>query len=179
MKAVVVIQIVVVCLVLTLTSIFTVNSGMVRKAELSSIVAVDVENIVKDYFDGKIETANLEGVLIENISEAGHSKIVDLKVTIFCADAEKDIVDVLIEETYVQPNGRPKLVSTRRVYIREVPADSNAVEQYSFVRCISAERFKKEDGTFVEESQGGVKSDSIWRTDDYSAVLENTLMAEK
>ena len=103
----------------------------------------------------------------------------DIKVTVNHANAEQGIVAVLIEITYKQPTGRPRMLSYNRVYIREKPDDANAEDQYSFVRTIDAKHYKTEAGMFIAESNGGLKEDSIWRTALYEAALDSVFLTSE
>lgn len=178
MKLAVVVQIVVLCVVLTVFSIFTIDSVSVRKAELLEILSVDVKNIAEDYFEGSIETADLEGLIQSSITSSAHSKADEINVSVYHASAEQGLVDVLVEVTYTQPNGRPRMLSYKRVYILEKQQDPEAKIQYSFVRNIDASHYKSPTNDFIPESNGGLKEDSIWKTDLYSSLLDSALIAE-
>ena len=172
MKALIVIMTIVLSVFLTITAVFTVDSATVRKAEITSILATDSLAIVEDYFEGNIYASDLRETFIKSFEDSGHSKSTSIDVTVFNADAGRGIVNILVEMTYDQPNGRPRLISYNRVYIREAQSDPDAENQYSFIRTISSEFYKTEDGQFVAEANGGLKSDSIWKTSEYEAILD-------
>lgn len=175
MKSVVTIQIIIITLLLAIFSIFTIDSVSVKKAELQQVVLCDVTDIVDAYFDGDILTENLEAQIKNAIIASAHSNINSLSVSIHYADNNKDVVAFTIEETYKQPNGSYRTISTKRVYIKEVSNDA-AMSPYNFTRNISKEYYKNASDAFVEETNGGLKSDSVWRTAEYASVLDLILV---
>ena len=175
MKTAVVIEITILCLLLSLFTIFTVDSVVARKAELQQIVNTDVTDIVEEYFDGKIETDILAGTIKNAVLESAHSNSISTKVVVPYADSSFDVVSVLIEITYQQPNGSFRTLSSEKVYIRERQLSVDPVPSYSFIRNISQEYYKTATGDFVEASFGGLKNNSIWRSSEYAAVLDSVL----
>ncbi len=178
MKALVVISTVILSVFLTLTTIFTIDSVTVRKAELASIAAVNYSAVVEDFFEGNISSENLRQVITNEFREASHSKFSKIDVTVKRADAEKGVLNFLIEITYAQPNGRPRLISIERVYIKEKNEALPSVEEYSFIRTINANCYKTAGGLFVEETDGGLRENSIWRTPDYEMILDSVFSIE-
>lgn len=175
MKLAMVVEIIVLCVVLTVFSIFTIDSVTVRKAELLETLSVGVSDTVEGYFNGGIETSELQGALVSTVSSSTSGKYLDISVTVFHASSEQGIVDFMLEATYEQPNGRPRTFSYKRVYIREKPSDPEAKVQYSFVRTIDAAHYKTAPDAFCPEEHGGLKADSIWKTDVYQSVLDSVL----
>ena len=179
MKLSVVVEIVVMCCIITILCVFTVGNVMVRRAELQGAMATEVSSLVEDYFDGDFATAELDDKIKMAVVASSNSVSNETKVTVFYADAEMDVVDVLVEVTYTQPNGSSRTLSDRRVYIKDVPAASlgnpAATPSYSFIRNIDAKHFKTSTGAFVSEDDGGVKEDSVWRTDEYASILTSIL----
>lgn len=177
MKLTITIEVILLCIILSIFCIFTVDAVSVRKAELLSILSVDVENIVEDFFEEEIDLGDLPRALQTAVETSLNSESSNINVVIRYANAEQGIADVLIEVTYIQPTGRPRLLSYERVYIVERPNESSEA-QYSFIRTIDAEYYKDADTIlFVAENDGGLKEDSIWRTKDYEQVLDFVLLA--
>lgn len=187
MKALIVITTVILTVVLTVTAIFTIDSITVRKAEMASIVSVDYTKIAEQFFEGSIPHAVLRQKLVEQFESSAHSKATSVEVTVKKADSVRGVLHILLETTYMQPNGRPRLISTERVYIRETQnieteaegeesggEETNEEEnaEYSFIRTIRLEFYKNQYGMFVPEEDGGLKENSIWRTPDYSIILD-------
>ena len=171
MKSVIVIQVIIMCLLLTIFSIFTIDGANVKKAELQQIVACDVTDIVDAYFNGEVSGEQLEGKIKSAILDSAHSTMQKLSVFVDYADSSKGVLSLAIEETYRQPNGSYRTISAQKVYIREKPGSPDA-SAYFFTRNINEEYYKNNAGSFVPESDGGLKADSIWRTPEYSLVLD-------
>ena len=178
MKLTIVIEVILACIILTVVSIFTLDSVTVRKSELTSILATDVQNIVEDFCEGKCTTADLQSDMESAIANGSNTKSSLVSVTVYYADASLGLVDVLVEMEYNQPNGRPRLLSYRRTYIKEAPADPALTGSYSFIRAINKENYKTGAGTFVAAIDGGLNDDSVWRTDEYATVLDTVFAAE-
>ena len=178
MKLTIVVETIIMCAILTVFCIFTVDSVSVRKAEYTSILATEGQRIVENYFEEKLPNRELHQAFQTSFEKLSSSES-DIKITVNYANAELGIVAVLIEITYKQPTGRPRMLSYNRVYIREKPDDANAEDQYSFVRTIDAKHYKTEVGMFVAESNGGLKEDSIWRTALYEAALDSVFLTSE
>ena len=117
MKLTIVIEVVVLCMLLTMFSVFTIDSGMVRKAELLSIMSTDVDAVCQDYFSGKLNDKvslqhELEAALISSIK----SEVSDIDVSIYKADIEQGIIEIVVELTYRQPTGKSKTITMERIY---------------------------------------------------------------
>lgn len=175
MKTAIVIEIIVLCLLLTLFTVFTIDGAVARKAEYQQVINTDVTEIIEEYFDGKIETDSLAGVIKSAITESAHSNSVSTSVVVSYADSSFDVASVLIEITYQQPNGTFRTLSNEKVYIRERQLGLDSDVPYSFIRNINQNYYKTPTGVFIEPSLGGLKSDSIWRTTEYAAVLDAVL----
>lgn len=178
MKLTIVIEVILVCIILTIVSIFTIDSVTVRKAELTSILATDVQDIVEAFCAGKGSAVDLQTDIENAITENSNTASSLVSTTLYYADANLGVVDILIEVEYNQPNGRPRLLSYRRTYIKEMPADPTLEDPYSFIRTINKESYKTGAGLFVPAIDGGLNDDSIWRTNEYAAVLDAVFAAE-
>lgn len=179
MKLAIVVEIIVLCIIITVFSIFTIDSVHIRKAELLSILSTDGQLLIEDFFEGEFLADELQQVLETTIEKSSHSESYDIEVTVRHANAEQGIADILVEVTYIQPTGRPRLISFSRVYIREKQGNPDAEHQYSFIRTINAERYKTPAGLFVAEANGGLKEDSIWRTELYETVLDSVFLTSE
>ena len=178
MKIAVVLYTILACIILTVVSIFTIDTVTVRKAELTSILMTDVQDIVEEFCAGRISAAELQSDIENAIAEESNTASSLVSTTLYYADANYGVVDILIEVEYSQPNGRPRLLSYRRTYIKEMPADPALAGSYSFIRTINKESYKTDAGLFVPAIDGGLNDDSIWRTDEYAAVLDAVFAAE-
>ena len=83
MRLAITIQIVLLCIIFTIISIFTVDAVTVRKAELTSVMAIDVTNTVKSFFEGDIAGEALEDELTSAVENAVASEYMDISVTVF------------------------------------------------------------------------------------------------
>ena len=172
MKSVVVIQIIAVCMIFTIFSILTLDGLNVRRAEIQQVVLCEMAEVVDKYFRGEIPELQLEETIKNSTINAIHSKADTIEVYVYYANAMYGIIHVRVEEVYTQPNGSQRMLSCEKVFIREAPRNG-AVDSYSFTRSISREYYKNADGTFVSQVNGGLRDDSIWKTPEYSAILDS------
>ena len=117
MKLTILVEVLVLCLMLTLFTVFTLDSASYRKAELLSIMSTDVNTVCNDYFAGEITSVvelqkELESSIISSI--AGETQDVD--VAIYKADKEQGIIEIVVELTYRQPTGKSKTITMERIY---------------------------------------------------------------
>lgn len=163
MKILLVIEAIVICVILTLFSVFTIDGVVVRKAELQQIVSTDVSSVVEGYFESGYGADTLAETIRSTIIASAHSNLSAVNVAVPYADSEKDIVSVYIEIVFKNPNGSARSLTEHKVYIRERQEDPNSEKPYSFVRNISADYSDR------------LNTDSIWRTEEYAEVLNAVL----
>ena len=177
MKLTITIEVILLCIFLAIFSIFTIDTVTVRKAELTSILSTDVQDIVEGFFEKEYNTESLQLNIENAIITCSNTTSSSVDVSILYADANYGVVDLLINVKYDQPNGRPRLLTYQRTYIKEAPSNSAMTEPYSFIRTIDKNHYKTATNAFVSAVDGGLNEDSIWRTAEYEAVLDAVFAA--
>ena len=117
MKLTIMVEIIVLCLMLTLFTVFTLDSASYRKAELLSILSTDVNNVCDKYFEGEISSIGfLQKELEDAISYSISGNTEDIDVSIYEADRKQGVIEIVVEVTYKQPTGQSKTITMERIY---------------------------------------------------------------
>ena len=161
MRSVIVVMTAVILCVVTVFSVLTISNRNLQKNELENALDIALDQSVRSCVEEGITDANgIANTAVVNFKNYVASKRGTLVISVLYAD--ENIVDLYASFTYTQYNGSEKVFSARKTVIR----DWTEGEEDFIIRQIS-EKYLNESA-----ERGGVKEDSVWRT---NATLKNKL----
>lgn len=165
MKAFITCIIITICMVLTMACIFTLDSHSVKTSEIQQIADIEMSSLAKEFFDGTISAFDLDSELANRVNAVSGSRSQTV-ASVAYANYDMKVVSFVVSLTYKQANGSTRTLSRTRTFILERPEIGHS---YQYIRSIRKDYYN------LSSDQGGLCSDSIWRTSDYLTTLETVL----
>lgn len=176
MKAGMVCQVLILVLVFSISSIFALNTDIVRSSEVTAGISSDIKSISEKYVNGDFSTDSEYYAALEHVLSSYEENGRNVNIYVLYANQDQKIADVFVEYQYKQFNGTDCTKTIRETVIKDQSNGGTAAS----CRSISKEFFKTEDGaSFVPEDKGGLIEDSVWKTGTLSNILSTYLNYER